>query len=243
MHATSSLEHVVAGVAGAQHHWQTRHREAAGSTALAFTIAIAREAGAPGTSVAREVGRRLGWQVYDHELLERIAAEHGLRVGLLESLDERRQSWLIECMEGFAQHAHIGEIGYVHHLTQTILSLGAHGCCVIVGRGAGHLLPSATTLRVRLVGELEDRVKAIMHQRGLSKHDAARWVENTNRERAAFIKDHFQKDPTDPHHYDLILNSSRWSVMECADLIVEGLGRLTSHPARQAAAPEGVPPP
>ncbi len=236
MHPNSSLEHVVGGVAGAQQHWQTRHRETAGSTGPTFTIAIAREAGAPGTSVAREVGRRLGWQVYDHELLERIAAEHGLRVSLLESLDERRQSWLVEVMEAFSQHANIGESGYVRHLTQTILSLGAHGCCVIVGRGAAHLLPPATTLRVRLVGELPDRINAIMRQRGLSKHDAARWVEHTNRERIAFIKDHFHKDPTDPHQYDLFLNSSRWSVMECADLILDGLGRLTRHPVPRAAS-------
>ena len=124
MHPNSSLEHVVGGVAGAQQHWQTRRREAADTPGPTFTVAIAREAGAPGTSVAREVGRRLDWQVYDHELLERIAAEHGLRVSLLESLDERRQSWLVECMEGFFQKAHIGESGYVHHLTETILSLG-----------------------------------------------------------------------------------------------------------------------
>ena len=245
MSPNSFLEHVVGGVAGAQHHWQTRRREAAETPGPAFTIAIAREVGASGSSVAAELGRRLlGWQVYDHELLERIAAEHGLRVSLLESLDERRQSWLVECMEAFSQQAHVGESGYVRHLTQTILSLGAHGNCVIVGRGAGHLLPRATTLRVRLIGDLTDRVAAAMRQRGLSRHDAAAWVEKADRDRVAFIKDHFHRDPTDPHHYDLILNSSRWSMMECADLILDGLGRLTRHPLRRAAAPDdGIPAP
>jgi cytidylate kinase len=232
MHGFNSLEHVVGGVAMAQQHWQARRRAAAASATPAFTIALAREAGAQGAAVAREVGRRLGWPVYDHELLQQIAREHNLRVGLLESLDEKRQSWLVECMEGFTQQAHIGEAGYVKHLTETVLSLGAHGCCVIVGRGAVHLLPAATTLRVRLVGAVEDRVAVVMRQRGASKHDAAKWVETTDRERTAFIKDHFLKDPTDPRNYDLILNVSRWSVMECADLIVDGLGRLTSRSER-----------
>jgi cytidylate kinase len=240
MHQTDSLIHVVGGVAGAQHHWQARSREAAVLPAPAYTIAVAREAGAPGTAVAREVGRRLNWQVYDYELLQQIAKEHNLRVSLLETLDERRQSWLVECMEGFAQHARIGETGYVHHLTQTILSLGAHGCCVIVGRGAAHLLPPATTLRVRLVGAVEDRVAFVMHQRGMARQDAARWVETTERERTAFIKDHFRKDPADPRTYDLILNSSRWSVMECADLVVDALGRMTSRAAQQVAPTAGA---
>ena len=235
MHAPDSLEHVVGGVTLAQQHWQTRSRAESVSAAPAFTITLARDAGAQGPGVAREVGRRLGWPVYDHELLEHIAKEHNLRVSLLESLDERRQNWLVECMEGFSQHGHIGEAGYVHHLTQTLLSLGAHGCCVIVGRGAAHLLPAAATLRVRLMAPVEYRVAHVMRQRGLSKHDAAKWVETTDRERAAFIKDHFLKDPTDPRHYDLILNVSRWSVMECADLIVDALNRLTGRAAQAVA--------
>ncbi len=234
MHASDSLEHAVGGVALAQQHWKARRRAEVASSAPAFTITLAREAGASGSSVAREVGRRLGWPVYDHELLERIATEHNLRVSLLESLDERRQSWLTECMEAFAQNQHIGESGYVHHLTQTLLSLGAHGCCVIVGRGAAQLLPAATTLRVRLIAPAEDRAALVMRERGLSKHDAMKWVENTDRERIAFIKDHFLKDPTNPHYYDLLLNVSRWSVMECADLIVDGLNRLTGRATHAA---------
>jgi cytidylate kinase len=235
MQPNHPLERVVGGVAGAQHHWQTRRREAASSPAPAYTITVAREAGTSGTSVAQEVGRRLGWQVYDHELLERIAVEHGLRVSLLESLDERRQSWLVECMEGFSQQTHVGETGYVHHLTQTILSLGAHGGCVIVGRGAGLLLPPATTLRVRLMAPTEDRIAMVMRQRGLTKHDAERWLESNDRERIACIKDHFQKDSADPRRYDLLLNTSRWSVMECADLILDAFGRLGSRTAGAAS--------
>ncbi len=222
------LEHLVSGVTSAQQHWQTRRRAEFTSTQTAFTIAVARETGAQGAAVAREVGRRLGWPVYDHELLERIAEEHNLRVSLLESLDERRQSWLTESMAGFALNANMGESGYVHHLIQTLLSLGAHGDCVIVGRGAAQLLPPAVTLRVRLMAPFEDRAAQVMRQRGLSKPEAVRFVEGTDREHVAFVKDHFLKDPTDPHNYDLVLNVSRWSVMGCADLIVDGLGRLTN---------------
>src|SRR5215470_2224412 len=66
-----------------------------------FTIAFSREFGAGGTSVAAAVGERLGWPVYDHELVERIARETGLRASLLHSIDERRVSWLRECAEAF----------------------------------------------------------------------------------------------------------------------------------------------
>src|SRR5262249_22661307 len=53
----------------------------------ALTIAISRQVGAGGTSIATEVGNRIGWPVYDHALLERIAEQMHLRTQLLESVD------------------------------------------------------------------------------------------------------------------------------------------------------------
>src|SRR5262245_10840905 len=97
-----NLARYTEAVERAQNHWQTRQEQVRAGQTHAYTIALARQAGAPGTSVGQEVGRRLGWQVYDHELLEHIAREMGLRVSLLESVDERRRSWLLECLETFA---------------------------------------------------------------------------------------------------------------------------------------------
>src|SRR5438309_857102 len=67
---------------------------------------------------------------------------------------------------------------------------------------------------------------------GLTRQAAARWVEQTERDRTRFVRDYFLKDPTDPHHYDLTLNTSRWSVPECADLIVEAVRRVEARLAR-----------
>jgi cytidylate kinase len=220
------LERQVEALERAQRHWQERHGEGAGRAARAFTIALGRAAGTPGTSVAREVGARLGWPVYDNELLQRIAGEMGLRTSLLESVDERRQNWLLQCVEAFPQQTGVTEGAFLRHLVQTVLSLGAHGQCLIVGRGASLLLPPESTLRVRLVAPLEDRIEAASRRLELSRPDAARWVEQTERERVRFAKDHFQKDPSDPALYDLVLNTARWSVAECADFIIEGLRRL-----------------
>jgi cytidylate kinase len=206
----------------AQKHWELRRKLAAATAekTTGITIALTREAGCPGTSVAQEVGIRLGWPVYDHELLERIAQEMGLRVGLLETIDEKRQSWILECLEAFAEMPHVSENTYVRHLAQAVLSLGAHGECIIVGRGAGHILPRETTLRARLVGDLNDRVAAFAARFNLGREEAARKVEETDRERTRFVKDHFHADPADPHQYDLLINTSHWPVPRCADLIV-----------------------
>src|SRR4029079_5991322 len=126
-----------------------------------FTIALSREAGTQGAAVGREVGARLGWQVYDHELLERIAQDLGVRTILLDRVDERRKSWLKESFESLFGVPFVSEAAYVHRLIKTILALGAHGECIIVGRGSPFILPAASTLRVRLIGPLADRVGAM----------------------------------------------------------------------------------
>jgi cytidylate kinase len=219
-------------------HSQKRHgdSQAGARTSANISIALTREAGVPGTTIAREVGQILGWKVYDHELLELIAKEMGLRTNLLESLDERRQSWLLESVHALQSAKVFSESSYVHHLIQTILSLGAHGHCVIVGRGAALILPHQFTLRVRLVGEREDRIRKASQRFHLSHEAAARWVQEKDRERMAFMKDHFLKDPTDPINYDLMLNTTTWSEAECAEFCVRGVRALEARVANQGTA-------
>jgi cytidylate kinase len=164
--------------------------------------------------------------VYDRELVQQVAADMGVRTSLLESLDEKHRSWLVECMEGFTSTPAVSESAYARRLLETLLSLSAHGECVLVGRGAAQVLPAAVTLRVRLVAPVENRVKVVCQRFGIPDDEAKQWVDRTDGERRRFVSDHFRKDLTDPGEYDLILNTSRFSISECTDLIIEALRRL-----------------
>jgi cytidylate kinase len=76
---------------------------------------------------------------------------------------------------------------------------------------------------------MEWRVVAMSQKLGVSPEEAGRQVERIDRERIHFVKDHFHKDATDPRQYDLVLNSSRYSVGECAELVIEALYRFQAH--------------
>lgn len=233
------MDRVLSGlVESAWRRWDARRQEAdqrdvAPRTARALNIAISREAGTPGTSVARKLGERLGWQVYDRELVERIAEEMGLRSSLLDSVDERQQTWFRESIQAALASLASGsaapwasESSFVHHLVETVLALGVHGECVIVGRGAAFILPAESTLRVRLVAPLAERVETMRRNLGISARQAAHRVRTIERQRNDFVRDHFQKDPTDPGTFDLILNTSRLSIDDTAEIIIEALHRL-----------------
>src|SRR6266404_5193300 len=59
-----------------------------------LTIAISREAGSRGGSIARRAGRKLDWQVYNQELLEYIAQESAFRQSLLDNLPPAAAEWM-----------------------------------------------------------------------------------------------------------------------------------------------------
>jgi cytidylate kinase len=216
-------------------HWEERRRisESAPRPSPAFTIALSREVGTQAGLVAAEVGKLLGWHVYDHDLLERIGEDMGLRTKLLDSVDERQKGWLVQSVEAFLSAprksewaAAVTDSAYVHHLVKVVLALGVHGECIIVGRGAPFILPANTTLRVRLVAPLRQRIATVSRELGIPEQEAGRRVRAIDRERSDFVRDYFLKDPTDPGNYDLVINIARLSHTQSAELIVEALHRL-----------------
>ena len=194
------------------------------------TIAISREAGVDAGAYASAIGEQLGWQVWDRELLELIAMRLGSKVSELESLDERHISWVQESLEAFLLAHAVNQQAFVRHLREAVENLAARGNCIIVGRGAPHILPPKTTLKVRLVAPLEQRVAAFQKQMGITDAEhAARELKKIDRERVRFVSEHFHKDSVDPAAYDVVLNVSHFSQTDCARLVLDFLQAI-EHP-------------
>ncbi len=229
----SSSQRMSEALEKARKHWLKETQSAPAQvsseekvTPTAFTITISREAGARGSTIAEKVGEKLAWPVYNKELLDLISQETGLKVDLLESVDEKHVSWLQECVEAFTSTPYVSENAYVKYLVNALFSLASMGDCIIVGRGAPQILPAHHTLRVRLVGPQPERVDYIAKKFGLKRADAVKWVAQKDKERDQFVRNHFQKDPADPHNYDLVINTMRVSADIATDMIVAALEDL-----------------
>ncbi len=215
-----------AGLERAYHHW--RERGALLSLAAdpkvepPMSIAISREYGAGSTAIAQALAAKLGWPVYDRELVDKIAEDSGVRSKLLEDLDEKQPNWLTECMDSYAEEKHLTGAGFAIKLRQILLALYCHGNCILVGRGAAQVLPARRTLRVRLVAPLLYRVQRATDHLGIS-NAAEREVTEIDRQRADFVKRYFHKDVAEVQNYDLTLETSRFGEIQCRDLILAAL--------------------
>ncbi|RMF79739.1 MAG: hypothetical protein D6744_08860, partial [Planctomycetota bacterium] len=62
--------------------------------AVAPFVTISRMVGSGGTEIARRLGERLGWPVFDKDLLQKMAGDDRVRVRIYEAMDERDVGWI-----------------------------------------------------------------------------------------------------------------------------------------------------
>jgi cytidylate kinase len=187
----------------------------------ALTVALSREAGARGGTIARRVARKLGWQVYDQELLEYMAQEASVNRGVLENLPPAGREWAEARLGELVREQELTEHPLVQNLARVVLALGAQGEVVLIGRGAGYILPRQTTLHVRVIAPLNERIAYLSQWLRLTVEEAAEKVRLRDERRAEFVAAHFRRHPGDIHQYDLILNSSLFGEDACAELIAQ----------------------
>jgi hypothetical protein len=186
-----------------------------------LTIAISREAGGRGGAIGRRVGRLLDWQVYDQELLEYMAQEGATRQNILDPLPAEAARWCEERARDLAAQRTPGQNPLLVNLAKVVLALAAEGGVVLIGRGANMILPRETTLSVRIIAPLPDRIAYMSQWLRLTVEEAAERVRLRDSRRAEFLQTHFQTQPGDPYQYDLLLNSSFLGEELCADLIAQ----------------------
>jgi cytidylate kinase len=185
-----------------------------------LTVAISREAGSRGGSIARRAGQRLGWQVYPQELLEYIAQEGSFRQQLSESLTPAASAWVDAQFDNLLRAQDLSRHPSIMELARMVLSLGVSGEVVLLGRGAGYILPPRTTLHVRLIAPLADRIAYMSQWLRLTHEEAVAQVRLRDSRRAEFISTHFHRKPSDIYQYDLLLNTTLLGEELCADMIV-----------------------
>ena len=183
-------------------------------------ITISREAGANGTALGRLVAAKLGFHLWDQELVQRVAEQNGASEALFAAVDEHARNAIQDLLAGIL----IGDAGtqteYLASLLRVIHAVANKGSAVIVGRGAQFVIDPERTLRVRVVGPIESRTREVATARNISEREARGEVERIDRERLGFTRHHFQRDAADPSAYDLLVNTVAIPPSRAADVVV-----------------------
>jgi cytidylate kinase len=206
----------------------------------ALTITISRETGARGGTIGKRISKRLGWAYYDQEMLTYLAQKEGsddlTRTGLLPPA----RIWVEEQIQRLQEEGRIGKDPKEKAIAQVIFSIATRGRAIIVGRGAGAMLPAESQLHVRIVAPLHDRIVWIGQLQRLTTDQAADYIQRQDRRRSSVLDTHFRRPSKDPSLYDLVLNSSQLGEQACELIIALAVEQKRSLAAATQGPPFGV---
>lgn len=190
-------------------------------------IAVSRELGSLGAEVARNAADRLEIDLYDREIVERIAQNANVRAALVESVDDRIQSAIEDWIGVQFGRAYFAHSSYLLHLSQILLTISQHSSAVVVGRGSQFILDPAWALRVRVIAPQATRIERIAEREELGANAARARVLEVDADRRAFARKHFDRDLGDPSYYDVVLNTGTLSTELCGDVVARAfIGRF-----------------
>lgn len=184
-----------------------------------LVVAVSREAGARGTTLARKVGELLGWQVFDQDALDYLQMNDAGRDQLLAEVPAAAVAWADAHLARLRRVGRLDADADTAALYRLLFAVAARGDAVIVGRAAGHVLPVASTLHVRVVAPVETRVGYLAQTLRLTRDEAAAEVARRDERRAEVVSRTVFKDAADPAGYDLVVNPARLGLEAAAQLV------------------------
>jgi cytidylate kinase len=183
-------------------------------------ITVSRDPGSGGKPIAELVAKRLGFTFYNKKLLDEIAKSANARRETLDNVDEKTRSLMDDLVHNVLNPEYISERRYITHLCKVVLSVAQRGKAVILGRGSNFITPRAYGLHVRITAPYRVCVSRAVRYEKVPYKKAREIVGDVMNERAAFVKQYFNKDIINPKYYDLSLNTTNLSIEAAADIII-----------------------
>ncbi len=194
-------------------------------------ITIARQLGSGGSHIGQLVARRLGYPLIDRQILQLAARELGVEEAEIEDRDGRLQSFWEKLLSGFAAGSPCiiytppprsisdEELAEIEH--RFITELAVKGPCVVLGRGAFHLLRGrARLLNIMVHAPMGFRVKRVMSiYHAQSKAEAIQMIERSDQDRCRYIRAFTGFDWFDTRNYHLTIDTSKVDFKAAEEMI------------------------
>jgi cytidylate kinase len=190
-------------------------------------ITISRQFGAGGKTLTDQLAARLGYDVANEEIIDKLAQSTKLSADSIRSFEgEENGKFQVTPPTGFIRRIFdppknfIDEQQYVKLLNRLIPQIADRGNIIILGRGAQFILQDRQdVMHILLLADEADRVKFMQAHYDLTPDEARQAVIKQDKRRLKLMKLFNSADYDQPVHYDLVLNMSKLSLDRAVDLI------------------------
>ena len=196
-------------------------------------ITIGRQYGSGGAEVGKKLGKKLGIDVYDKEILRMTSNESGIRESYFHLADEKAGKKLlykiIQTMVPENTNPSLGsDLVSADNLfrfqSSVIRKLAQEQSCVFIGRCADHILEGTENLvRIFIYADMDARVERIREKGYYAEDEIVKNIKRMDKERREYHSYFTGKDWEALENYDLIINSAKLGTDGCVDCIIDYL--------------------
>lgn len=193
-------------------------------------VTVSRGSYSYGKEVAEKVARRLGYDCIAREVLLEASEHFNIpEVKLVRAFEGAPSLW--------DRFVHERE-KYIAFIQFALLKEFQKDNIVYHGL-AGHFFVKGIphVLKVRIIADLEERVRIVMERDRISRKEALRFLEKIDEERRKWSRHLYEIDSWDPALYDLTIHIRKYTVDDAVELICHSLdlGRFQTTPESKRA--------
>ena len=204
----------------------------------ADVLTISHQYGSGGSRVARALGQRLGWSVWEKEIVRKIASQYKVSEEYIEAKDERVDSF-IERMVGLFglggfESAYevppplwLNDAQLVRMTKGIVEDVAREGRAIFIGRAGNHLLANRPhSLHVFLFAPLSIRIERVMQIEGLAHAAAEQRIAGMDKLRTDYVHTFYHADWRDPSTYNLLIDTGLWGEEKTTEMILWALEKI-----------------
>lgn len=205
------------------------------STTTRSILTISHQYGSGGSRIARDLGQRLHWAVWEKEIVRQIATQYKVSEEYVEAKDERVDSFIERMvglfgMGGFESAYEVPpplwltDAQLVRMTRGIVEDVAKEGQAVVVGRAGNFILANhPQTLHVFILAPLSARIERVMEAEKLTHAAAEQRIAGMDKLRADYVRTFYHADWRDPGRYHLVIDSGVWGEAGTTDLIAWAL--------------------
>jgi cytidylate kinase len=203
-------------------------------------ITIRGQLGSGAPEIGRQVADRLHIDYVDREIIAQVAVKLHRREQDVIAKETPPSNLLGRISEALERSSGFGDgftgaylpvwqiplddIRYFEALESVVRNLVQSQSLVIRGRGSQFILRDHPgTLHILVVAPMEVRVNRVMEDLNVDEENANQEIARHDNSRREFIKRYFKAELEDPVHYDLVINTGRFSFESGASIVIDAL--------------------
>jgi len=200
-----------------------------------FVITISRQLGSGGAYIGQQVAKSLNIFFADREIISKAAKQLSTLEENLESREEKRLSFWHSFIKATPQGGgvYMAPVSPILEFTDSelfavesdiIKSIASEGPAVIIGRcGFDIFRQHPNHISIFMHAKKEFRNDRIQKLYTLSEESAARMIETSDKERAAYCKTFTGKEWQDARNYDISIDTGRLGIDKTVEYILQYL--------------------